>query len=175
MGFLTFLKKYKQQIIFKLIALLLLVFFSVIYNNNFSVCESVKSIKCGEDVSFPESAKEIAEEYRCISLEDKSCCRYIYPDNAQCYLIVLKQSIFVGITGSLLMIFAELFYFISWIIYFIFPFLTNYIVYEGYIINRHQEAARLSAEVFAKAIYLISPIMLLIILFSLYRSLPYFI
>ncbi len=170
-----FLKKYKQQIIFKIIALVALLFLYIIYNNNFAVCPSVRSIECSKGISLPEGIEEIPEEYRCLPVKDKECCIYIYPDNPQCYLVVLKQSILGGVTGSLLMIFAELFYFITLVIYMIFPFLTRFILYEGYTLRDPKEAAQVSAEVFAKAIYFITPILLLLILLALYRNLPYFI
>ena len=168
----NFLKKYRFQILFKIIALIAIVFFYLVYNNNFGICPQVESILCKDEISLPEGTKIIPTEYKCESVEDKECCIYVYENNPQCYQIMLMQSINTGLTGAVLMLFAEIFYFIALIIYSIFPFLTRFIVYRGYSLNKPHEAATISAGVFAKAIYFITPILIILIIISLFKNLP---
>lgn len=168
----NFLKKYRFEILFKIIALIAIVFFYLVYNNNFGICPQVESIMCKDEISLPEGTKIIPMEYKCESVEDKECCIYIYDNNPQCYHIMLRQSLNAGFTGAALMLFAEVFYLIALIIYSLFPFLTRYVVYRGYSLNKPHEAAMISAGVFAKAIYFITPILLILIIMALFRNLP---
>lgn len=171
-SFSDFLKKYRFQILFKIIALIAIVFFYLIYNNNFGICPQVESIMCKDEVSLPDGTKIIPMEYKCESVEDKECCIYVYDNNPQCYQVMLMQSLNAGFTGAALMLFAEVFYFIALIIYSLFPFLTRYVVYGGYSLNKPHEAATISAGVFAKAIYFITPVLLILIIIALFRNLP---
>ena len=171
-SFSDFLKKYRFQILFKIIALIAIVFFYLIYNNNFGICPQVESIMCKDEVSLPDETKIIPMEYKCESVEDKECCIYVYDNNPQCYQVMLMQSVNAGFTGAALMLFAEVFYFIALIIYSLFPFLTRYVVYGGYSLNKPHEAATISAGVFAKAIYFITPVLLILIIIALFRNLP---
>ena len=167
-----FLKKHKFQILFKIIALIAIVFFYIIYNNNFGVCPEVESIQCKNDITLPEGTKMIPLEYKCESIKDEECCIYVYDDNPQCYHIMLRQGINAGFTGAALMLFAEVFYFIALIIYSLFPFLTKYVIYEEYSLDKPHDAAVMTASVFAKAIYFITPILMIMIIISLFRNLP---
>lgn len=167
-----FLKKYKFPILFKIIALVAIVFFYMVYNNNFGVCKEVESIQCKDEISLPEGTNIIPLEYLCATVEDEECCIYIYEDNPQCYHIMLRQGINAGFTGAALMLFAEIFYFIALIIYSIFPFLTQYVVYKDYSLDKPHDAAVMSAGVFAKAIYFITPILMILLIISLFRNLP---
>lgn len=170
-----FLQKYRYQILFKIIAVLAVGLFYSIYVNNYSICPQVRQVECIGNQTLPANTGIIPQEYKCTSVEDQECCRHIYPGNQQCYNEAVKRSIFAGFTGSGLIIFAEFFYLIALLIYTIFPFLTRFVVKGPYIGSGAQEAAFLSSDVFAKAIYFITPLLQIIILFVLYRNLPFFI
>jgi membrane glycosyltransferase len=165
-----FMAKYQYAIIFKIFAVIAIIFFIGIYQRNFAVCEDVKQIGCLGNITLDPAATYISQQQLCLGADDTGCCRYVYPDNQQCYITSLHQSIYAGITGGILMLFAEIFYIIAILFYSALPGLTKYVVYGGGFVNGRKEAAEVTADVFAKAIYFITPVLIVLILIAIYRT-----
>ena len=169
-----FISRYKYRILIKIIAVIAILMFYMIYQNNFSVCAEVQDFTCIGDLQKPDTEK-IPAELKCTTIGQENCCRYIYPENQQCYHETMRQSIYTGYTGSLLIIFAEIFFLIAYALFIIFPQLTRFMVYQGGMLNGPTEAASACSDIFSKAIYYVTPILLILIMLALYRNLPFFI
>ena len=161
-------------VIFKIFAVLAFVVLFTVEQNNFSMCADAKGIQCIGNATVAEGVQLISEEIGCTDVKDRNCCRYIYEDNPQCYMTVAHQSIFAGYAGVGLMLFAEVFYLVALLVYMVFPFLTKFMMYRGEFVRGPKTAALASSEIFSKAIYFITPILLILIIWSLYRNLPFF-
>ena len=171
----SFMKEHGYKVVFKCVALLALWFLFMIYQNNFDVCESVKGVECKGEYTLEDGVMSIPIDGMCEDVDSENCCVYIYEGNPQCYLASVQQSLFAGMMGAGLMLFAEIFYVLAFLIYWAFPFLVRFINYGGTSSNDPGEAAMMTTEVFAKAIYMITPILLVMIFYTLYQNLPYFI
>ena len=169
-----FLKQHGYKVVFKGFALMALWFLIIINQNNFDVCESTKGIACKGQATIDDNVVTIPIDSECVDAKSNNCCVYIYDGNPQCYLSSVRQSVYAGMMGSLLILFAEIFYLIAFLIFWAFPFLVRFINYGGSTSNDPGEAALMTTEVFSKAIYLITPILLMMIFYTLYQNLPYF-